>query len=151
MFVDQTKVVKHPFDEVEGAFLEGRTLLPELMKVAVEEENDVTARMGVGFLSKKVSVRAGVPLREPGRLVVPIRVMALGAEGLFPQLDADLEVRPAAGGTTVRLAGAYRPPFGQAGEVIDKLVLRSLALVTIRNFLEQLAVRLDHPSRTKAM
>jgi hypothetical protein len=41
--------------------------------------------------------------------------------GLFPVLDADIRLAPAGEHVTVlTMAGAYRPPFGSLGEVLDR-------------------------------
>jgi hypothetical protein len=70
-----------------------------------------------------------------------IRWEAAGQAGLlFPVLDADLTVTPAAGDTcTLALAAVYRPPLGVVGAGLDRAVLRGVATTTIRAFLRQVA------------
>lgn len=59
---------------------------------------------------------------------------------LFPALDADIRILPAGEQATVlTLTGAYRPPLGQFGELLDRAVLHKVAAATVRNFLSQIA------------
>jgi hypothetical protein len=63
--------------------------------------------------------------------------------GLFPVLDADLTMAPAGErGTILTLAGAYRPPLGAMGAVLDRVILSRVANATIRAFLAQVARRI---------
>ena len=59
--------------------------------------------------------------------------------GLFPVLDADMKLTPAAEPTTVlALAGVYRPP--DAGdEAPERAIVRRIASAAIRNFLGRVA------------
>jgi hypothetical protein len=58
-----------------------------------------------------------------------------------PVLDADLRLAPAGEQLTIlTLTGSYRPPFGRAGEALDRVVMHRVASATVRNFLASMAV-----------
>lgn len=69
-----------------------------------------------------------------------IRWEVTGPDGeLFPVLDADIKLTPAAERTTVlALAGVYRPPDAD-GEAPERTTLRGIACAAIRNFLGRVA------------
>ena len=77
--------------------------------------------------------------------VLPLRWQATGPGGrLFPALDADLALTPAAEhATRLSLAGAYRPPFGPAG--LDKAIFHKVAQATVRSLLTRVADALTRP------
>jgi hypothetical protein len=148
MFVDTRRVLERDFEQVLPAFV-GRPgpWLPDLVKDALEHGYEARARLGLGFLAKKVVVRIGDPSVSQKHLVAPLRVMATGPEGLFPHLDANLEISSLVPGSVViRLVGTYRPPLGRTGEVLDKVVLHKVAEATLDNFLDEIVSRLEHPT-----
>jgi hypothetical protein len=60
--------------------------------------------------------------------------------GLFPALDADITLAPAADqASLLALAGVYRPPLGAVGIALDRAALHRVAAATIRSFLGRLA------------
>ena len=76
------------------------------------------------------------------KTVIPLRWTATDAPGLFPSLDADLEVAPhGAGSTQLSISARYRPPLGPLGEVIDRAVLHRVAEATVKDFLDRVADR----------
>jgi len=66
-------------------------------------------------------------------VVLPLRWEATGAAGrLFPVLDADLVLTGDGGErSTLALTGAYRPPLGGVGAVLDRALLNRAAAATI--------------------
>jgi hypothetical protein len=68
------------------------------------------------------------------------------AGGLFPVLDADLQLRPE-GLEKARLTlnGCYRPPLGRVGSGLDRAVLHRVAAATIRALLRGIADILAEP------
>jgi hypothetical protein len=63
--------------------------------------------------------------------------------GLFPVLDADLElVRAGPQSTWLTLNGAYRPPLGALGQALDRAILHRVASATVRGFLSSIAAGL---------
>lgn len=148
MFVDSRRVVERRFVDVIPAFTStAGPWLPEVVQRSVEKTDKLTTRFGAGPLSKRVSVKMGRARQTGRRFVVPIRIMATGPEGLFPHLDANVEVRAlSSGDVEIRLVGTYRPPLGHAGEVLDKMILHRLAEATLDNFMDEMVARFEHPT-----
>jgi hypothetical protein len=107
-------------------------------------------RAGFAGLSKQVAVQHMPAYLRGDTIVIPIRWVATGpVGGLFPPLDANLELDPAEGGTSrLGLRGSYRPPLGRIGASLDQLVLHQAARATLRGFLSRVshAVLAPHPA-----
>lgn len=148
MFVDTRRMLERDFEQILPAFVGRRSpWLPDLVKDTLENGYEARARLGMGPLAKRVSVRIGDPSVSKKQLVAPLRVMATGPEGLFPHLDANLEIRALGPGSVVlRLVGTYRPPLGRTGEMLDKVVLHKVAEATLENFIDEIVARLEHPT-----
>jgi hypothetical protein len=99
------------------------------------------ARVGVAGISKLVRVQASELAGTADSAGLAIRWEAAGSgSGLFPVLDADVRLAPAGQQLTLlTLAGSYRPPFGRAGEAVDRAVMHRVATATVRNFLASMA------------
>ena len=70
----------------------------------------------------------------------PLRWTASGHAGLFPALDADLEVAPIGPGRTqLAMSARYVPPFGAVGRTIDRALLSRVAEATVKDFLDRVA------------
>ena len=99
----------------------------------------------VGFgeavrIKRTVVVELGQPVRSGSKTVFPLRWAANGPGGLFPSLDADLEVatlRP--GRTQLATSARYVPPFGSVGRAIDRAALSRVAEATLKDFLDRVA------------
>ena len=149
MFVREERPVSRSFEGLREEF----TGVPNRWLPGVAEETlgvpeGVTARMSAAGLNKKVSIQVGTPLQDGSRAVVPIRVVATGPTGLFPQLDADLELMATGPLTTkLRLTGSYRVPLGPAGRLLDRVLLHRVAEACMTEFLEQVAQRLEDGRR----
>ena len=91
--------------------------------------------------SKLVRVQLLEPVLRDDTVVLPLRWEATGAAGrLFPVLDADLVLTGDGGErSTLALTGAYRPPLGGVGAVLDRALLNRAAAATIRSLLSQIA------------
>jgi hypothetical protein len=62
------------------------------------------------------------------------------SDRLFPVLDANLLVEPAAGDTaTLALEGTYRAQFGEFGANLDRALLNKVATATVRMMLRDVA------------
>ena len=87
----------------------------------------------------------------PGRRrfrLAPAAVGRAGGGGLFPVLDADITLIPAAThSATLTLTGAYRPPPGTAGAELDRVIVYPVAKATVRAFLHRVARAITHPAR----
>jgi hypothetical protein len=99
------------------------------------------ARVGVAGISKLVRVQACELAGTADSAGLAIRWEAAGSgSAAFPVLDADLRLAPAGEQLTLlTLAGSYRPPFGRAGEAVDRAVMHRVAAATVRNFLASMA------------
>jgi hypothetical protein len=91
--------------------------------------------------SKLVRVQLLEPVPRDDMVVLPLRWEASGAAGrVFPVLDANLVLTPGGeGAATLTLTGAYRPPLGRLGEVLDRALLNRAAAATIRSLLARIA------------
>jgi hypothetical protein len=79
-------------------------------------------------------------VHSSSKTVLPIRWQASELPGLFPALDADLEVAPLGPGRTqLAISARYAPPFGRLGKVIDRAVLSRVAEATLKDFLDRVA------------
>ena len=98
-------------------------------------------------VSKQVQVRLIGPVRRDGTTTVWLRWEATGpAGGLFPVLDADLQLRSEGlQKTRLTLNGCYRPPLGPLGTGLDRAVLHRIAAATIRALLRGIADTLAEP------
>lgn len=99
------------------------------------------ARVGVAGISKLVRVQACELAGTTDSAGLAIRWEAAGSSsGAFPVLDADIRLAPAGEQLTLlTLTGSYRPPFGRAGEAVDRAVMHRVATATVRNFLASMA------------
>src|SRR5271154_2826643 len=87
-------------------------------------------------MSRLVEVRFRDLITHGESAALALRWEATGpGVGGFPVLDADVALVPVAeSATALSLAGSYRPPLGKAGALLDRMVLRRVAVATIRGF-----------------
>ena len=117
-------------------------------------ERDVEVRVPLRDLFW--AVRGG--LRKPVRLVFAMHpdetddgrthdamlVEWTAGTRLFPDFHGTLRLRIASvEATRLTLEGAYRPPFGPAGLVFDRLIGRRIARSTMAELLERLSVAME--------
>ena len=95
--------------------------------------------------SRLVRVRFTSPVHRDGEMAVALRWEATGSTGgLFPALDADIQLTDDGGDRTrVTLTGSYLPPLGALGGRLDRILLRAVALATIKALLTQIAAALE--------
>jgi hypothetical protein len=80
----------------------------------------------------------GTPVHTGGKTVLPLRWTPIGSPGLFPALEADLEVAPLASNRTqLAMSARYVPPMGPIGNVIDRTILYRVAEATLKDFLDR--------------
>jgi len=97
----------------------------------------------VGFggrvrVARRVAVELGDPVHTAGKTVLPLRWTPTGAAGLFPALEADLEVAPLSSSRTqLAMSARYVPPLGPIGHVMDRAVLYRVAEATLKDFLDR--------------
>lgn len=127
-----------------------RRILQPATDVAGERAREVGATISIPLgsfeVGRDVTIEVGKmrPI-ELLRAVVPLRWRAESHAGLFPAVDAQLEVmalsmQPPL--TQVTLVGAYRPPFGWVGAAADLLAGHRVAELAVLRFVEEIASRL---------
>jgi hypothetical protein len=136
--------------QVEAALLDDpESWLPELATHANERGDDLLTEVGIGEkvrVRRQVRVLLGEPVRAATKTVVPLRWTAagpIGATGLFPEMDADLEIAPLGPGRCqLAISARYVPPLGMVGRALDRAVLFRVAEATLKNFLDHVQERL---------
>ena len=133
-----------PAEDVERALArDPRAWLPGLAERAHHRGDLLLAEVGFGEavrIKRTVVVELGKPVRSGSKTVFPLRWAANGPGGLFPSLDADLEVatlRP--GRPQLAMSARYVPPFGSVGRAIDRAALSRVAEATHKDFLDRVA------------
>jgi hypothetical protein len=120
-----------------------RAWLPGLAERANHRGDLLLAEVGFGEvvrIKRTVVVELGESIRSGAKTVFPVRWTASGAAGLFPSLDADLEVAPLGPGRTqLAMSARYVPPFGSVGRAVDRAVLSRVAEATLKDFLDRVA------------
>jgi hypothetical protein len=88
-------------------------------------------------LKKRVRFEVGKIEHVDKKLVIPLTWQAIGFAGLFPVMDAVIELHRA-GRDRTRLVfwGRYDPPLGRAGDLVDRFVAHEAAEASVRKLLE---------------
>jgi hypothetical protein len=127
-----------PLGAVEHALLSGEEL-------GVWAE--AAYRMGEGLalgpsksLAAPVTLEVGDPVSGSDSIRFPVRWEAVGAQWLFPHMEAELVLSELTSQIThIALRGSYRPPLEKFGAALDRLAFHRVAEATVRHFLERLA------------
>ena len=118
-----------------------RRWLPGLVRDANHRGDELLAEVGFGEairVKREVSVELVPPVRSSSKTVFPLRWQAADHPGLFPALDADLEVASlGAERTQLAMSARYVPPFGTVGRAIDRALLSRVAEATLKDFLDR--------------
>jgi len=141
-------------EDVERAlFRDPQAWVPGLARTANHGGDALLAEVGFGTeirVARTIAIEFGDPVRMSSKTVAPMRWVAVGAAGLFPSLEADLEIAPLAQGRTqLAMSARYVPPLGALGRAIDRAVLFRVAEATLKDFLDRVAAALgasDPPS-----
>jgi hypothetical protein len=131
-------------EEVEHALShDPRAWLPGLAERANHRGDLLLAEVGFGEvvrIKRTVVVELGRSVRSGTKTVFPLRWTSSGAAGLFPSLDADLEVAPLGPGRAqLAMSARYVPPFGPVGRAVYRAVLSRVAEATLKDFLDRVA------------
>jgi len=117
--------------------------LPLLAEHANRRGDALLAEVGFGDdlrIARSVEIEFGEKVLVGPRTAFPFRWSASGPGGLFPALDADLEVAPlGAKSTHLAISARYVPPLGKLGRLIDRAVLSRVAEATVKDFLDRVA------------
>ena len=142
MFVRYYLELPIPPARVEQALLGSPEWLSELAGEAQRRGDVLLAEVGVGplgpRLGRRVAVRLGEPVAFPSMTSLPMTWEPIGMDGLFPRLDADLEIGPLGEDRTqLAISARYRPPLGVLGQAIDRVLLHRVAEATVKDFLDR--------------
>jgi hypothetical protein len=129
-------------ERVEGALLrDPNAWLPGLASQANLHGDVMLAEVGFGDdirVARTVAIEVGEPVQMPSKTVVPLRWLPVGASGLFPALDADLEIAPLGQHRSqLAMSARYVPPLGALGRAIDRTILFRVAEATLKDFLDR--------------
>ena len=119
------------------------TWLPGLAGKANRRGDDLLAEVGFGDtirVARPVSITIGRPVQAGTKIVLPLAWVPSGGVGLFPSLDADLEIGPLGQDRTqLAMSARYSPPLKAVGRAIDRIVLFRVAEATLKDFLDGVA------------
>lgn len=140
MFVYDFVQLDCPFETVRQHVERGGRWLEPLAADAYADAEELLVRIGPvnkpKVLTKEVRVSLGPVRTRADGIVLPFRVEATGFPGLFPILDAHLEIAPLGSSMTqLTLWGSCDPPLGALGRGIDRVLLHHLAEATVRALL----------------
>lgn len=117
-----------------------RRWLPGLATDANHRGDVLLAEVGFGErvrVKRQVVLELGPPVRSRTKTAIPLRWKASDHPGLFPALEADLEIAPLGdAGTQLSMSARYVPPLGAVGRAIDRALLSRVAEATLKNFLD---------------
>jgi hypothetical protein len=145
IFIRYYVELPHPRAALEQALLSvPATVIPGLAIVADDRGQHLLAEVGFALdghrVSKHVEIEIGEPTMGSERTWIPISWRATGPTGLFPVLDAELELASlGAHLTQLSISARYQPPLGFVGRTMDKALLARVAEATIKDFLDRLA------------
>jgi hypothetical protein len=142
MFVRYETEVPLSMPIVERALDGIESQLSALADLAYREGEELRSRVGPGpgNLAKEVRLEIGSPQIHRTGLIYPVSWSAVGAEALFPRLNADLVISHiGVHRTRIIMDGTYEPPLGPFGRVVDRILLRRIAESTVKSWVDRLA------------
>jgi hypothetical protein len=129
-------------DRIERVVLDApEAWLPTLATTANHRGDRLLAEVGFGEdvrIARTVALEVGEPTRLRDKTTIPIGWSATGPAGLFPRLDADLEVAQLEDGRCqLAISARYEPPLGAVGRAINRTLLSRVAEATLKDFLDR--------------
>jgi len=116
---------------------------------AVDKTAQFRSRLHVDFagfeIGREVEIELGKPQDRGYAVLIPLKWRAKNQAGLFPAMDADLEIAPLDDRlplAQISVLGRYRPPLGLLGAVGDAMMMHRVAEASVRHFVSDLADRL---------
>ena len=143
MFIRYFIEIPRPMAEVEPELLESPGSWSTAPARGAETRGEeLLAEVGFGppgaRIGKRVELQFGEPVRFPSKTVLPMSWKLAGLEGLFPELEADIEVgQLGPERTQLSISARYTPPFGSLGRVLDRALLHRVAEATVKDFLDR--------------
>jgi hypothetical protein len=137
MYIDCCARLELPYDEARMRLLSVRPESGRRFSLPV-----------VGLpVGKDVEVELGEVFDGNGVVSIPLRWKATWPSAAFPGFDGELELtRMIDGSAELWLLGRYQPPLGAVGRALDRTVLHTVANDGVRQLLDTMASRLQHPS-----
>jgi hypothetical protein len=141
--------VARPIEEVEAELAAGAdNWMPDMAKSADGAGEKLLSEVGFNLgkrrIARNITVEIGAPKAAVGLMFLPIRWRSATQAGLFPTLEGVLEVAPLGSGRTLlSLSASYEPPLGLIGQLADRALFHRVAEVTVKDFLERIAARLE--------
>lgn len=155
MFVRYYLELQRPFEGIEAALLNHpEAWVPGLAEEAESRSERLLGEVGFGEdrrrVSKQIVIELGEAVQLPSKTLLPMSWQATGAKGLFPVLEADIEVaRLGAETTQLSVSARYRPPLGAVGKAIDRALLHRVAEATVKDFLDRVGETLSVGDQAK--
>jgi hypothetical protein len=119
------------------------TWMSHMAEHANRRGDDLLAGVGFGEehrIARTVAIEFAPVVHTGKKAVFPFQWSASGPGGLFPALDADLEVAPlGTASSQLAISARYTPPLGKFGALMDRAVLSRVAEATIKDFLDRVA------------
>lgn len=151
--------VRQPFDEVARLLAEdpAAILQPATERAAAEARtlrSELIVDLGTFEVGRDITIEVGE--FEPLSMLavsLPLRWRAATHEGLFPQMEATLELQAMslrAPLTQLTLFGSYRPPLGLLGAAGDALFGKRVAEAAVHRFVDDVADRIELEMRQRA-
>lgn len=102
------------------------------------------------WVSRLAHVKWKEPVTRENSMLVALRWEAVGPGGrLFPALDADLTLAPAGErASSLRLAGAYRPPPDASRGQLDGENLHRVAAAAVQGFIDRVGAKITRSTAT---
>jgi hypothetical protein len=148
MFVRYFLELPHPVDRVEGALLYSpEDWIPGLVEDASRHGESLLAEVGFDTAGRRIQRQVELEIAEPVRMgfstLLPIKWRAAGLTGLFPVMEADIEIA-ALGRSRTQLSfnGRYSPPLSVVGQTVDRVLFHRVAEATTKDFVERMAAKL---------
>ena len=142
-------VVARPIEEIEADLATGaKQWMPALAWKSNGQGQRLLSELGFEIgkrrVAREIEVELGALRPITGVTLLPIRWKAASQAGLFPALDGQLEIAPVGKTRTqVGLSASYEPPLGVLGKVADRALMHRIAEITIKDFLDRIADRLE--------
>jgi hypothetical protein len=140
VFVQYTTSVPLGLGPVEKVLTRLSSELGELGELAYREGEELRSRVGPSsVVAKSVTLEIGAPQLQARGIVFPVHWVAVGAESLFPEMNADLILsQNGKQDTIITFSGTYDPPLGAVGRALDRAVMGRIAEATVRNWVDRL-------------
>src|SRR5664279_3447288 len=143
MFVDEVLVLDMPVAAAQDRLLAFHADggVQDAATFAFREGHALLQGDGFTGWTDQVAVHSVPAYLRGETTILPLRWVVTGTSGdIFPAVDANLELdRTPDGCSRLTFRGSYRPPWGQAGFVLDQQRLQDAACATARGLMDRVA------------